>query len=141
MDRKRKNPNDFLSNVRFEASGDSEADSDPNPNIDCEKAKSLYDDDNDDALSCNGSAVDEVNNVEQHDQPWCDDDDNEKRLDEHEEKDVVYGKSYCAEDDDEDEVHGRWFRKKKSCVSFDLGGDSVDENEKNRRFWEACMAS
>ncbi|XP_050890297.1 uncharacterized protein LOC127095685 [Lathyrus oleraceus] len=140
MDRKRKNPNDFFSHVPFEASGDSEADSDPN--MDCEKAKSsLCDDDNDDALSCcGGSAVDELINVEHE----CDDDDgedNEKRKDEEEEKDVVYGKSYCAEDDDDDEVHGRWFRKKKGCLSFDLGGDSVDENEKNRRFWEACMAS
>ncbi|CAK8572855.1 unnamed protein product [Lathyrus sativus] len=122
MDRKRKNPNQFFSYVRFEASGDSEADSDPN--MDCEKAKSsLHDEDNDDALSCSGGST-----VDEHD----DGDENEKRKDEEEEKDVVYGKSYCEEDEEDDEVHGE---------DVDLGGDLVDENEKNRRFWEACMAS
>jgi len=140
MDRK-KNSGDFFSCGLYEATGDSEADiCDPNINMDCDIARSVYDDDNDDAMSCSydGSAVNE------HDQSWCDDDD-EKRLedDEEEEKDVVYGTSYCSENDDDDkknEIHDQ-HKKKKCYVSFDLGHESMDEMEKNRRFWEACLAS
>jgi len=142
MDRK-KNSGDFFSYGLYEATGDSEADIfDPNINMDYDIARSVYDDDNDDAMSCSndGSAVNE------HDQSWRDDDDDdEKRLeDDEEEKDVVYGRSYCSEDDDDDDYHHKkndQHKKKKCSVSFDLGNESMDEMEKNRRFWEACLAS
>ncbi|KEH43117.1 hypothetical protein MtrunA17_Chr1g0192951 [Medicago truncatula] len=141
MDRK-KNSGDFFSCGLYEATGDSEADiCDPYINMDCDIARSVYDDDNDDAMSCSndGSAVNE------HDHSWCDDDDEKRLEDDEEEKDVVYGTSYCSEDDDDDddeknEIHNQQ-KKKKWYVSFDLGHESMDEMEKNRRFWEACLAS
>ncbi|GAU30674.1 hypothetical protein TSUD_38980 [Trifolium subterraneum] len=144
MDRK-KNTNDFFSYVRFEASGDSEADNncdDFNMNMDWEIARSLVydDDDNDDAMSC---SYDENDNDEH--------DDDEEEISEYDDEeirdDVVYGTSYCEEDDDDDEVNNdeqyEKKKKKKSYVSnFDSGGrESMDEMEKNRRFWEACLAS
>lgn len=130
MDRK-KNSGDFFS---YEATGDSEADInyDPNNNMDYE--------DNDDAMSCSydGSAVNEH-----------DDDDEKRSEDVDEEKDVVYGTSYCSEEEDDDddeknnEIHiDQYKKKKKKCyVSFDSGNESMDEMEKNKRFWEACLAS
>jgi hypothetical protein len=142
----KKNSGDFFSYGLCEATGDSEVDiCDPNINMDYEISRSVYDDDNDDAMSCSndGSAVNE------HDHSWCDDDDDEKRLeDDEEEKDVVYGTSYCSEDDDDDDdkknEKNDQHKKKKCYVSFDLGyesHESMDEMEKNRRFWEACLAS
>ncbi|PNX56759.1 hypothetical protein L195_g050048, partial [Trifolium pratense] len=73
--------------------------------------------------------------------------------DDDDERDVVgnYGTSYCEEDDDEDDdevnndqqYYEKKKKKKKSYVSnFDSAGrESMDEMEKNRLFWEACLAS
>jgi hypothetical protein len=148
MDRKMKS-NDIFSYVRFEASGDSEADNncdDFNMNMDWEIERPLVYDDNDDALSCSydeSASADDDEHDQSYDEHHDDDDDDEER-------DVVgYGTSYCEEDDDDDddEVNNDQQydekRRKKSYVSnFDSAGrESMDEMEKNRRFWEACLAS
>ncbi|XP_014511735.1 uncharacterized protein LOC106770439 [Vigna radiata var. radiata] len=121
----RKEPLDFFSYFCFEASGDSEDD----PIFACEMTRAYGDDDNDDALSCNyegsGAVFDEEEN---------DDHDDEIAKMREDEKSGVYGMSYC-EDDDMEEEH------MKSHVSFDSGHEFVDEMEKNRLFWEACLAS
>ncbi|KAK7392365.1 hypothetical protein VNO78_20801 [Psophocarpus tetragonolobus] len=126
-------PFDFSSSFYFEASGDSEEpDSDPKaPDPDADAH--AHADDNDDALSCNnyhGSAA------ESHGDDSCDQehdhhDNDEKKEDQNA---VVYGISSC-EDDEMQEQHI------KSFVSFDSGQDFADEMEKNRLFWEACLAS
>ncbi|KAE9589217.1 hypothetical protein Lal_00000247 [Lupinus albus] len=116
---------DFSSCIIFEASGDSEA------YCDNMMGGYIYEDDNDldydnddDALSCcyDGSdicnAADEFN---MYGEP-CDDADDRKE--------VEGGASYC----EDDEIH-------KSYVSSDSSQKFMDEMEKNRLFWEACLAS
>ncbi|XP_057425396.1 uncharacterized protein LOC130718787 [Lotus japonicus] len=121
---------DFSSYIHFEVTGDSEADCDPvMGDYAFELARSV-DNVDDDALSCSydesdGSGVYnavEVDQLHEHHES-CDEI----------EEDVVYGRSYC-EDDEMQEHH-------KSYVSFDSGHDVLDEMEKNRLFWEACLAS
>ncbi|KAK4273160.1 hypothetical protein QN277_021614 [Acacia crassicarpa] len=51
-----------------------------------------------------------------------------------EEETDVYGTSYC----DDDEVQKR---QHPSSSSVDSGKQLLDEVEKNKRFWEACLAS
>ncbi|XP_072065952.1 uncharacterized protein [Arachis hypogaea] len=80
--------------------------------------RSDYDDD-----TCN---VAEVN--------WDDDDDDDGKK---KEEDVVFGTSYC---DEEDEVLQEQ-HPTRSFVSFASNQESLDEMEKNRLFWEACLAS
>ncbi|KAJ1435716.1 hypothetical protein SESBI_04660 [Sesbania bispinosa] len=96
-----------------------------------------YDDDNDDALSCSydGSGICNVAELDGHES--CDEHDHgDEKKEDDEEKDVnvVYGTSYCEDDDEIQEHH-------KSFVSFDSGQEFMDEMEKNRLFWEACLAS
>ncbi|PNX69608.1 hypothetical protein L195_g056812, partial [Trifolium pratense] len=74
---------------------------------------------------------------------WNDDDDDDDDDDVEKNKkgcDVnVYGSSYC-EDDDEMQEQNNY----KSYVSDDSSSSDkefVDEMEKNRLFWEACLAS
>lgn len=129
---------DFSSYFHFEASGDSEADiCEPimGENA-CERAR-VDDDDNDDAMSCSydGSGAcnvaDELDGHESCDAAGGDEHDD---VDE-EKQDVIYGTSYCDEDEMDHDEHY------KSYVSFDSSQESVDEMEKNRLFWEACLAS
>ncbi|KAK2457261.1 hypothetical protein QL285_004556 [Trifolium repens] len=146
MDRKMKS-NDIFSYVRFEASGDSEVDNncdDFNMNMDWEIERPLVYDDNDDALSCSydDSASAAADDDDDHDQSY------DEHHDDDEERDVVgYGTSYCEEDDDDEVNNDQQYdekRKKKSYVcNFDSDGreSSMDEMEKNRLFWEACLAS
>ena len=144
---------DFSSYILFEATGDSEADFvDPNLGGYGDEFARVGDDhdhghgndhDDDDALSCSYDRSDACNAAEAN---WggecCDADDDEEddgddvKKEGEEEKDVVYGTSYCDEDDEmlQEEHH-------KSFVSFDSNQGSVDEREKNRLFWEACLAS
>ncbi|XP_027368002.1 uncharacterized protein LOC113873850 [Abrus precatorius] len=128
----RKEPVDFSSCIHFEASGDSEVDCDPI--MGSEIARDDDGDacnDNDDALSCsydgsgacNAADLDGYVSWDEHD-----DDDDEKKED-------VFGVSCC---EDDDEMHEE---NMKSYVSFDSGQEFVDEVEKNRLFWEACLAS
>ncbi|XP_061346644.1 uncharacterized protein LOC133292265 [Gastrolobium bilobum] len=131
----RKDPVEFSSYIHFEATGDSEVDCDPKMDgYACEIARVGGDDvDDDDALSCSYDVSDTCNAAELNGYESCgDDDDDEKKQDE--EKDKVYGTSYC-EDDEMQEEH------KESSVSFDSGQELVDEIEKNRLFWQACLAS
>ncbi|XP_027936255.1 uncharacterized protein LOC114191284 [Vigna unguiculata] len=122
----RKEPLDFSSYFCFEASGDSE-EADPH---EITRAYGGGDDDNDDALSCNyegsGAALDG------EEDECCDDEIAKVGEDE---KSGVYGMSYCEDDDEMEEEHV------KSHVSFDSAQEFVDEMEKNRLFWEACLAS
>lgn len=119
---------DVSAHLLFEATGDSEAEALSDPIMD---AIALSDDD---AQSCSYDASESrnvsevINGYVSHDEL-----DDEKKEDEDEEV-CVYGTSYC-EDDDEIQQHH------KSTESVDSGPDLVDEIEKNRRFWEACLAS
>ncbi|XP_061342550.1 uncharacterized protein LOC133288757 [Gastrolobium bilobum] len=129
----RKDPMDFSSYIHFEATGDSEVDCDPNlGGYACEIARVGGDDD---ALSCSYDGSDTCNAAELNGYESCDagdHDDDEKKEDE--EKDEVYGISYCEDDEMQE-------GDQKSFVSFDSGQELVDEMEKNRLFWEACLAS
>ncbi|XP_020211739.1 acidic leucine-rich nuclear phosphoprotein 32 family member A [Cajanus cajan] len=136
----RKQPLDFSSYFYFEASGDSEQD-DCDPPImggytcDISMAVAGYHDDNDDALSCNydGSAA-ELDEDEDEDEDEGDSYCDEEHEDD-EKKSEVYGMSYCDDDDEMQE------EQMKSHVSFDSRQEFVDEMEKNKLFWEACLAS
>ncbi|KAK7344451.1 hypothetical protein VNO77_14077 [Canavalia gladiata] len=126
----RKEPMDFSSYIYFEASGDSEADCDPIYATD-EIARV---DDNDDALSCSYDGSDACNHTELDGYEVWDEDEDEDENEDEKKEDGVYGMSYC-EDDEMEEEH------LKSYVSFESGQEFVDEMEKNRLFWEACLAS
>lgn len=122
---------DVSSYLLFEATGDSEALSDPIMD-DSSIAYQIAISDDDDALSCSYDASGTCNVGEVHEYESDDELDDEKK----EEKEVcVYGTSYCEDDDDEMQEHH------KSSESVDSGPETVDEMEKNRRFWEACLAS
>nr|XP_025634403.1 probable calcium-binding protein CML30 isoform X2 [Arachis hypogaea] len=110
---------DFSSYILFEASGDSEeADFDHNKMV-CE-------------ISRVGSYVHHGHEDYDDDDDDDDDDDGKKK-----EEDVVFGTSYC---DEEDEVLQEQ-HPTRSFVSFASNQESLDEMEKNRLFWEACLAS
>ncbi|CAL0320593.1 unnamed protein product [Lupinus luteus] len=89
-----------------------------------------YDND-DDALSCSydGSDICNAAEINMNGEP-CDDADNEEKK----EGEDMDGASYCEDDEMEDKTH-------KSYVSSDSSQEFVDEMEKNRLFWEACLAS
>ncbi|KAK7270231.1 hypothetical protein RIF29_23232 [Crotalaria pallida] len=128
---------DFSSYILFEATGDSEADFDPmmGGTYAYEHGRDEDDDDDDDALSCSYDVSDIciASEVNMYDESSCDGDvDDEKKEDE--EIDGAYGASYCEDDEMQEE-------NQRSYVSFDSSQDSVDEMEKNRLFWEACLAS
>lgn len=127
----------------FEATGDSEAaDGVADTIIDVQSAGVDGDDeDDDDAESCSHEGS-ETRNRDLGDQELvghksCVADaefqHHDKKNNEEEETDV-YGTSYC----DDDEVQKRQHR---SSSSVDSGQQLQDEVEKNRRFWEACLAS
>ncbi|OIV91304.1 hypothetical protein TanjilG_01835 [Lupinus angustifolius] len=134
---------DFSSYILFEASGDSEADCDPmmNGNLyehhrvddqDCD------DDDGDDALSCSYDESDTSNSDElinmYDDDESCDDEYGDEKKENEELVDGVYGASYCEDDEMQEE-------NQKIYVSSNSNQEFVDEMEKNRLFWEACLAS
>ncbi|KAK7284701.1 hypothetical protein RJT34_19452 [Clitoria ternatea] len=122
-----KYPFDLSSSYMFlEASGDSEADCDPTTLWEHAYESGRADDD--DAQSCSyddsdeSCHADELNGYES----LNGDDEDEKKFE-------AYGTSYC-EDDEMEEHH-------KSSVSDDSDQELMDEMEKNRLFWEACLAS
>ncbi|XP_028762301.1 uncharacterized protein LOC114720772 [Neltuma alba] len=123
--------------LRFEATGDSEASCDPikDPNIACRI--SICDDD--DAQSCCYDSSESVNS----DQLINGYEPDEKRIEDEDEEEVcVYGTTYREEeeeDDDDDDCEIQVQKKVRVCG--DSGPKKMDEMEKNRLFWEACLAS
>lgn len=113
---------DFSSYILFEATGDSE---------NAYELGRVDDHDDDDALSCSYDESDACNESELN---VCDRScDDEKKEDE--EKDDAYGASYCEEDEMQEHYQ-------KSYVSSDSSQEEfVDEMEKDKLFWEACLAS
>lgn len=112
----------------IEATGDSEVDCN---NQTMDEFGSAYDDD--DAQSCcNGNAA-EFKGCESLSDDDDDEDEDEKKK---KKKGDVYGTSYCEDDEMQEQ------NKYKSFVSDDSSDQEfVDEKEKNRLFWEACLAS
>ncbi|KAJ9171893.1 hypothetical protein P3X46_015195 [Hevea brasiliensis] len=127
---------DLSSCLLLEASGDSEVDFDPNLAI-----NDLVDDDAE-SCSCDVSdyysCVGDLSNaceVEQASVTHVVDD--HKEVEEEQEDEIQ-----------EDEVHGyhqEWANgltlNQKSCVSVESINDQMNEMEKNRLFWETCLAS
>jgi hypothetical protein len=110
----------------IEATGDSEVDSN-DPNIDGFGSA----DDDDDAQSCCHDNAAEFKACES----WNEDDDD---VEKDKKDDVnVYGSSYCEDDEMQEQ------NNYKSYVSDDSSDKEFvdDEMEKNRLFWEACLAS
>ncbi|KAG6749922.1 hypothetical protein NC652_033423 [Populus alba x Populus x berolinensis] len=134
-----KNSVDVSPFLLVEAAGDSEVDSDPTMStID------LVDDD-DDAESCScdtsdHSCVSDIINgacskVEAYQVNYnAVDDDHDHDGEEEEEEGVEVCQSWVHH------VHGLPV-KQKSCVSVDSSNESMNEKEKDRLFWEACLAS
>jgi hypothetical protein len=119
--------NQFPSYMLIEATGDSEVDSN-DPNIDGFGSA----DDDDDAQSCCHDNAAEFKACES----WNDDDDDD--VEKNKKGDVnVYGSSYCEDDEMQEQ------NNYKSYVSDDSSDKEFvdDEMEKNRLFWEACLAS
>jgi hypothetical protein len=133
-----KNSVDVSPFLLVEAAGDSEVDSDPTMStID------LVDDD-DDAESCScdtsdlscvrdiiNGACSEVEAYQVNYNVVDDDDDQE----EEEEEGVEVCQSWVHH------VHVGLPVKQKPCVSVDSSNESMNEKEKDRLFWEACLAS
>lgn len=119
---------DFSSYILFEATGDSE---------NAYEFGRVDDHDDDDALSCcydESDACDIASELNMHDES-CDDDEHDGEKIEDEEKDDAYGASYCEDDEMQEQYQ-------KSYVSSDSSQEEfVDEMEKDRLFWEACLAS
>ncbi|KAK2418660.1 hypothetical protein QL285_040837 [Trifolium repens] len=118
--------NQFPSYMLIEATGDSEVDSN-DPNIDGFGSA----DDDDDAQSCCHDNAAEFKACES----WNEDDDD---VEKDKKDDVnVYGSSYCEDDEMQEQ------NNYKSYVSDDSSDKEFvdDEMEKNRLFWEACLAS
>ncbi|KAJ9187716.1 hypothetical protein P3X46_003140 [Hevea brasiliensis] len=132
---------DLFSCLLVEASGDSEADFDPNVAIN----KDLADDD-DDAQSCSCDVSDDCyscvadlnacNEVEQASIDHVVDDykDEEEKQDKKEEPEV-HGYQEWANG------HLGLTVDQKSCVSVESTNEPMNEMEKNRLFWETCLAS
>jgi hypothetical protein len=118
--------NQIPSYMLIEATGDSEVDSN-DPNIDGFGSA----DDDDDAQSCCHDNAAEFKACES----WNEDDDD---VEKDKKDDVnVYGSSYCEDDEMQEQ------NNYKSYVSDDSSDKEFvdDEMEKNRLFWEACLAS
>ncbi|CAJ1880204.1 unnamed protein product [Sphenostylis stenocarpa] len=120
-----KNPFDVSSYMLLEASGDSENDCNPT------MGEHEIGREDDDAQSCIYDSS-ETSNAAELNGFWNNDHDADEVEDE--KKCEFHGTSYC-DDDDEMQEH------QKSCVSDESSQELVDEMEKNRRFWEACLAS
>ncbi|KAJ1392723.1 hypothetical protein SESBI_35550 [Sesbania bispinosa] len=111
----------------IEATGDSEADCN-NPTTSMAEYAYEIGFADDDAQSCSYDNSEACDPAELKGYEFLIDDD------EDEGKVTVYGTSYC--EDDEMQEH-----RMKSFVSDDSGQELLDEKEKNRLFWEACLAS
>lgn len=129
MDMKETPTGDVTFYMLLEATGDSEADCDSNKG---EYANEIYTADDDDAESCsydNESETCDAAELNGYDDESLNADEDDQKKD-----GVNCGTSYC-EDDEMQEEH------LKSCVSDDSSQELMDEMEKNRLFWEACLAS
>ncbi|WVZ07816.1 hypothetical protein V8G54_021162 [Vigna mungo] len=127
------NPSGFPSNyMLLEASGDSETDCNPTMEEEhgCEIAR-----EDDDAQSCIHDTSETSNAAELKGYEFWNNDHDADDVDDDEKKCEVHGTSYC--DDDDDQMQ----EQQKFCVSDESGHEVLDEMEKNRRFWEACLAS
>ncbi|XP_028804249.1 uncharacterized protein LOC114759262 [Neltuma alba] len=142
MDMKRMDVSRFM---LFEATGDSEADGDADIIMDEQFAGAVGeeddDDDDDDAQSCCHEGSESHNwdlgdqHLNGHASRFADAEFEHRDGQENDgEETGVHGTSYC--DDDEIQKH-----KHRSSLSVDSGQQLMDEMEKNRRFWEACLAS
>ncbi|CAL0300559.1 unnamed protein product [Lupinus luteus] len=125
---------DFSSYILFEESGDSEADCDSMMNGKLYEREIVDDHDCDDALSCSYDGSDACNSDELINIESCDDEDGDEKKEDEELVDGVYGASYCEDDEMQEETQ-------KSYVSSNSNQEFVDEMEKNRLFWETCLAS
>ncbi|CAL0302466.1 unnamed protein product [Lupinus luteus] len=118
----------------LEATGDSEADNSPTKN-EYAYAYEFYIADDDDAQSCSYDDSEICDDAAAAELNGYDESLNADNDEEYEKKDnSFYGISYC----EDDEMHAHNY---KSCVSEDSGQELMDENENNRLFWEACLAS
>lgn len=132
---------DISSYLLFEATGDSEAEAQISDDAH-DYALALSDDD---AQSCcydqseaHNVGEEVINGYVSYDEP---DDDDEMKEDSNEHENgnkeaCVYGTSYYIEEEDDDDDEIQQHHK-----STNKPVDSVDEIEKNRRFWEDCLAS
>ncbi|XP_011015206.1 PREDICTED: uncharacterized protein LOC105118851 [Populus euphratica] len=130
---------DVSSFLLVEATGDSEVDSDPNMTF-----VDLVDDDDGDAesCSCDTSYHSCVNGVyieveEYHVNYNVVDEEQEEQEQEKQQQD----KGVHVYQSRVDHGHAGLPMKQKSCVSVDSANESMNEKEKNRLFWEACLAS
>ncbi|KAE9593859.1 hypothetical protein Lal_00036508 [Lupinus albus] len=117
----------------LEATGDSEADNNSHTNNEYEYSYEYYIADNDDAQSCSydDSEISDAAELNEYDESLNADHNDE----EDEKKDNSFYGTFC----EDDEMHAQNY---KSCVSDDSSQEELmDENENNRLFWEACLAS
>ncbi|KAI4301333.1 hypothetical protein L6164_034621 [Bauhinia variegata] len=133
----RKDIEDVSAYMLFEATGDSEVDYNPimDDDVAHEFPRNVVDDDDDDAESCSYDASEICDIGKLNGYESCDGDGDAKNEDEEEKEEeaLVYGISYCT-----DEEHSI---SKPSAVDSVSEQEVVDEREKNRLFWEACLAS
>ncbi|KAJ7977485.1 WD repeat-containing protein 55-like [Quillaja saponaria] len=123
----------------FETTGDSEVNCDPiKDGLGCEFVKWAdydYDHDDDDAESCSydvcesSNIVGELNGCES-----CDADD-ESDGEKNEEEGEISDQTWYGDDHDQKPEH------QETSDSVDSSPEVLNETEKNRRFWEACLAS
>lgn len=115
-----------------EATGDSEVDSNDPTFDEFGYEIGCADDDDDDAQSCCHDNAAEFKGYES-----LNDEDDDEDVKKKKQKGNVHGDSYCEDDEMQEE------NNYKSFVSDDSSSDQefVDEKEKNRLFWEACLAS
>ncbi|KAJ7972871.1 WD repeat-containing protein 55-like [Quillaja saponaria] len=115
----------------FETTGDSEVNCDPTMNeFGCEFVKWADYVHDDDAESCSYDICDFNNGCDSGDvDDECDGEKNEEK------DDVSHDQTWYA---DRDDVHPEHHE---TSVSVDSIPEEVNEMEKNRRFWEACLAS
>ncbi|KAF9669381.1 hypothetical protein SADUNF_Sadunf14G0101900 [Salix dunnii] len=130
-----KNSVDVSPFLLVEAAGDSEVDSDP-----ATSTTVVADDDDAESCSCDTSDHSCVINGEvEAGRVNCNVSDDDHADNEDEEEEVEEGVEVCQS----------WFGhvhvglpvKQKPCVSVDSGNESMNEKEKDRLFWEACLAS
>lgn len=121
------NPSNYM---LLEATGDSETD--------CNPTMEELGREDDDAQSCIHDTSETSNAAELKGYEFWNNDHDADDVDDDEKKREVHGTSYCDDDgDDDDQMH----EQQKFCVSDESGHEVLDEMEKNRRFWEACLAS
>ncbi|KAJ6941063.1 hypothetical protein NC651_006992 [Populus alba x Populus x berolinensis] len=136
---------DVSSFLLVEATGDSEVDSDPNMTI-----IDLVDDDDDgdaESCSCDTSYHSCVNGVYSEVEEYhvnynvVDEEQRRQEEEEEEEEEQQQEKGVHVYQSRVDHGHAGLPMKQKSCVSVDSANESINEKEKNRLFWEACLAS